>query len=418
MANVMKYKAGVVGRMFNHYERRSGDNVQRRNEQIDPTRTYMNYDLHTGETADGQRASPKMYERMKKRLSEVKNLSKRSDVNLMCDWVITLPKDIKIDKAKEFFRHSYDFCCERYGKENVIGAWVHMDETTPHMHFSFVPVVTGKDGSERLCAKEKVSRFDLIHFHPDLQKYVEGKMQQGVAILNGATAGGNLTIIEMKMQKALEELAEVKATTGSLEAAQPFIENVQKMMNEVGVMYKELDTALKSKKWFGDDDKAKMKAVSEQLDTLKKAVTSASKTTELLQEKLQGITGVVDNRLDDVFTNLQELKAKAERRIKREENKVRRWAERVKEKEQAVDKEIEQGVQKKLAQYDKHINDKVVKSKALDKEIADKQKQLAALNTDFWTVQEQERQRAYRKTIEKWREDNERENDKSNNYGR
>lgn len=36
-----------------------------------------------------------------------------------------------------------DFAIAEYGKENIISAVLHMDETTPHIHFLIVPVVNG-----------------------------------------------------------------------------------------------------------------------------------------------------------------------------------------------------------------------------------------------------------------------------------
>ena len=62
----------------------------------------------------------------------------------------------------------------RYGKENVISAYVHFDEVTPHMHYAFVPVVEDKkraDISYRL--KEAITREDLRTFHKDLSNHME-----------------------------------------------------------------------------------------------------------------------------------------------------------------------------------------------------------------------------------------------------
>ena len=61
------------------------------------------------------------------------------------------------DRTKEFFRDAYEFLADRYGRENVISATVHMDEQTPHMHFNFVPVTP--DG--RLSAKDVLNRKSL-----------------------------------------------------------------------------------------------------------------------------------------------------------------------------------------------------------------------------------------------------------------
>lgn len=87
MANVQKYSLSAVGHMFNHYERQTGEVVQRRNEKIDKSRTHLNYDLHTGETGDGERGTPRLSERLQKRLDEVQHMSfkSRPDLNVMCD---------------------------------------------------------------------------------------------------------------------------------------------------------------------------------------------------------------------------------------------------------------------------------------------------------------------------------------------
>lgn len=424
MANVAKYKTGAVRRMFNHYERRSGDNVQRRNEQIDPTRTKLNYDLHTGETADSQRTAPTMYERMKKRLSEVKhvNLSARSDINLMCDWVITLPQNVPTEKAREFFQHSYDFCCERYGKENVLGAWVHMDETTPHMHFSFVPVVTDKDGTERLCAKERVCRFDLQKFHPELQRYVEEKMGQSVAVLNGATANGNRTIIEMKMQEELVELGKIEGRCFGLQAVEPIINDVTEMMNTIGKMYSELDTALKAKKWFHDDDKVKMQEVTKLLEALRDSVSTAEKIREQAVSQLNTLgTMNIQQVFETSYGNLDELYAKAERRLKRMENSIKRQAKALQQKEQnvqtVIDKAVQQRVEQEINRIDGEIHQKRSKLNAMDAEISSKGKVLTDINVSLWTSQSFLRQSEHNMKrandlIKEWSERNASENDR------
>ena len=416
MASASKYKSGAVGNMLAHYDRRTGEDKKRGNEKIDPTRTHLNYDLHTGQKADEERSGETQYQRLEKRLSEVKHRDfSKYDDNRFCDWIVTLPENVTEDKADEFFRHVYDFMCDRYGKENVISAWVHKDETTPHMHFAFVPVVKNEDGSERLCAKEVISRTELNRFHPELMKYVEEKMEQDVAILNGATAGGNLKIIELKLREALKKLAEVEARTGSLETAQPIIEDTLKMMTEVTESYRKLDEALKSKKWFGDDDKAKMKALTKELAEIKAAAETANKTAATLQKTLQGLNANVNEQMTDVFKKLDDMKAAAQKRIKRTERKLARREERVAKKEEHIELEIRQGVRKELAKLDEPIRKKKAEAAALDEEIQRKRQQLAATDTDFWSRQAylrtaQAHQQQFTATLQEWSVENESKN--------
>lgn len=79
---------------------------------------------------------------------------------------------ISQEKQKEFFKDSYNFLAERYGKENVISAVVHMDEKTPHMHFNFIPAT--EDG--RLSAKEILTPKTLGKQHDDFYQQVGKNM--------------------------------------------------------------------------------------------------------------------------------------------------------------------------------------------------------------------------------------------------
>lgn len=212
MAHVAKFAAGAVGNMCGHYGRTEGDGVRRSNESIDPARTHLNYNL-APEHDGGQVAF------MQKRLSEVK-LQKRADVKILCDWVVTLPvedekfKRLKPEKqekiTKDFFQASYNFLESRYGHENVVSAYVHMDEKTPHLHFAFIPVTEDrKKGGFKVSAKEVLSRSDLKSFHTDLQKALRDR---GIPldVLNGATKDGNKTVAEMKKEVIRQQVRMVE----------------------------------------------------------------------------------------------------------------------------------------------------------------------------------------------------------------
>ena len=152
---------------------------------------------------------------MHKRLSEVK-VQNRKDVNVLCDWIVTVPKDLPEEEHRPFFEETYKFLVNRYGSANTVSAWVHMDETTPHMHFAFIPVKHGfktdKKNPEvlkeynKVSAKEVLTRNDLISFHGDLQAHIEHMLGHSVGILNAATIEGNRSIKELKRESAIETL--------------------------------------------------------------------------------------------------------------------------------------------------------------------------------------------------------------------
>lgn len=207
MAHAAKYAASACGHMLGHYDRSKknlGDN-------IDPERTHLNYNL-----APDHGCSQMDF--INQRLSEVR-VHKRADVNVMCDWVVTLPKEITCMRtdihmtpnqdlvSRLFFERTYEFLANRYGEQNVVSAYVHRDETSDHMHFSFVPVTEDKKrGGEKLSAKEVITRGDLRTFHEDLERHLDSFHDWHFGVLNEATKEGNKAIAELKRGTAVEEL--------------------------------------------------------------------------------------------------------------------------------------------------------------------------------------------------------------------
>lgn len=198
MANYAKYTKGAMGHLLKHYERAkdsTGEYLKFGNQDIDRARTEQNYNL----------APPhNQLDFIHKRLDEVYCL-KRKDVNVMCSWVVTAPKDLEPFQQKAFFAESYDFLAKRYGERNVVSSYVHMDEKTPHMHFCFMPVVADPKRGEKISAKECVTRADLAAFHTDLQKHLE---RRGIKcdILNESTRDGNKAIKALKQGTALDKV--------------------------------------------------------------------------------------------------------------------------------------------------------------------------------------------------------------------
>jgi len=251
MAHVDKFTRAATGHLCAHYERArdgNGEYIRFGNQNIDAGRTPLNYNLapsHEG----GQ------VEFIRRRTSEVKCLN-RADVNVMCSWIVTLPQGFPWEM--EFFKETYKFLAERYGEKNVVSAYVHMDESQPHMHFSFVPVVTGKDGKEKVSAKELLNKAELQGFHPALQASLERALGEEVPVLNGATAGGNRTVAELKAEAEIAN-AQNNAVEAVLRAEKMQVEleelegSKRSLEGEIGVLQAKIMTekevmSLKGKK--------------------------------------------------------------------------------------------------------------------------------------------------------------------------
>jgi hypothetical protein len=205
----MKHPKTALGHLGKHYERgkdETSEYVKFGNPDIDPQRTHLNYNLAPQHD---------QMDFIKQRLSEVYCLN-RKDVNVMCSWVVTAPKDLALGQQEDFFKESYKFLENRYGKENVISSYVHLDETTPHMHFAFIPVVYDKKKDRyKVSAKERVNKFELKSFHSDYQEHLD-KAKIRCNVLNEATKEGNRSIDELKRQSATERLQEVTEKTSKI----------------------------------------------------------------------------------------------------------------------------------------------------------------------------------------------------------
>jgi tetrahydromethanopterin S-methyltransferase subunit G len=207
MAHVAKYGKGAIGHLAKHYERAKDENgnyIRFNNQSIDLERTELNYNLaaHQKDTQG---------DFIRRRCGEVRCLN-RDDVKVMCSWVVTAPQELSEDEHRRFFEESYNFLSNRYGIENVISAYVHMDEVQPHMHFAFVPVaVDTKREGFKVSAKDVITKKDLSTFHKDLSKHLERAFGRDVGVLNGATTHGNQSIQQLKNKTLLERnLADMK----------------------------------------------------------------------------------------------------------------------------------------------------------------------------------------------------------------
>lgn len=172
---MQKIKAvGIKGMQFhNQRERESHTNFD-----IDYEKSYLNYDLHNENSINFNK---KVDEIIKENVNTDKKI--RKDAVRLCDIVITSdPKFFKKltgEEIKKLFKESYKFLTERYGKGNTVYSNVHLDETTPHMHFGLVPIT--EDG--RLAAKDIFDRQELRQLQTDYHKFISQKgfdLERGV----------------------------------------------------------------------------------------------------------------------------------------------------------------------------------------------------------------------------------------------
>lgn len=183
MAHIAKYKASAVGKLCAHYNRWQGidnPNVSRKN--IDKSRTHLNYALgvyeKNGKRFIGKVRGSASWATVKGRIDAVNARAKaegkratRKDAVVMADMVVTLPPNVPPEDAYKFFWNSYQYIADRVGRGNLMGGYVHMDETTPHMHVPFTPILDGRFNYKKMCDRKFYQTF-----HKGLGDRLEQKM--------------------------------------------------------------------------------------------------------------------------------------------------------------------------------------------------------------------------------------------------
>ena len=126
---------------------------------------------------------------------------------------------LSLKEQRLFFEESYKFLKECYGEKNIVSAVVHMDETTPHMHLTAVPLT--EDG--KLSAKTIIDRKFLRHIQkaiPELLKSKGFDIERGVE----GSAKGHTDTDEYKkeqLKKLKDENQELKRQNLELRKGYP-----------------------------------------------------------------------------------------------------------------------------------------------------------------------------------------------------
>lgn len=140
-----KYKrADIVG--IERENERDENYNSARNPQIDKSKTYLNY-----HTMPYEKKYLSFIDERIKQLSLKRKI--KDDAVLITSFILGSDKEffdrITAEQQTQFFADCTEFFSERYGKENVVSAVVHLDESTPHLHFNLMPVTTS-EGAVRL----------------------------------------------------------------------------------------------------------------------------------------------------------------------------------------------------------------------------------------------------------------------------
>ncbi len=150
-----KYTSNQVNVIFRHNERK---NTNYSNKDINTSIKNVNYSLKPCNVPYSKKINQLRNEYNLK--GRIKNTS-----NIACEYIITASPEffegLAEGEIKRYFETAYKFVCgfKNLGEQYIISAKVHMDESTPHMHLVYLPVIhtiDTKSGKsiEKLCCTD------------------------------------------------------------------------------------------------------------------------------------------------------------------------------------------------------------------------------------------------------------------------
>ena len=183
----------------------------------------------------------------------------------------------------------YDFICAKFGEKNVLGFIVHLDETNPHIHCSFLPI-TERD---KFSYKTVFGGATMLDFK---RKYTE--LHNDLAKINekwGLSRGDSISVTKAKHRTTEEYRKWLSTECSSLEEKR---ENIQKAISDIQV---EIAIAERKQKSFAtmiSNLENEKEALEKEIDELREQVNISQKERDEKLSELRKKLTTVEEKLD------------------------------------------------------------------------------------------------------------------------
>ena len=279
-----KYKGAEIGNVEAHNERTKAKYAN--NPDVDISRSKYNFHL-----IEPQRK----YRAEAERQIKEAGCRTRSDSVRVVEALVTATPEFFLGKKKSeiraYFQEALTFLQQSQDPKTIISAVVHMDEKTPHMHLSFVPLT--RDG--RLSAKEIVGhKKKLTQWQDKFWEYMVRKYPDLERGESASQTGRNhipprvfkeITCLLKQKAKLEELLADIGAFNAKSRAAEiaafmdhyiPAVERMYNLMKKYQAAFTE--TTVENKK---------LKQENAQLEQSLEKATQESTLKQLADAKLR-----------------------------------------------------------------------------------------------------------------------------------
>lgn len=349
--DVKKLKRTEIIGIMRHVLRTEREDVKHSNEMINKNKTKENIILK------GKDLTPKNYlNRVDKIIATERDrhgvsTTIRKDAVYMLNFCITPSGDILKDKEKtiEFLTNSHEYISNKYGEKNVVSSVIHLDETTPHLHMSVIPLDEG-----RLNARKLTERNELRTLHAEHMRQAQLKFPQfGFAKGNGKTKGMSMEDYKRMKQKEEDLNTKEAAIKKKTIDVNSWIRKIKKKNTEQAQKSAELEQKSTVLDAYAKNLKNQKRKLENERETLQNVQKQQIEKQRKLEEEKKKIENEKNEHLELLQEELQEIKD-----IKNELNSNRATPEELAELERIrQEKKQKEQEEKELAELKKMWDD-------------------------------------------------------------
>ncbi len=274
-----KYKGPEISGIEAHNERTKEKYAS--NPDIDPSRTHLNYHLIT--------PTAKYRASAERQIADAGCKTRTDSVRLVEVLITGSPEFFKGKNPKQtrrYFEEALAFLKQYQREETFVSAVVHMDEKTPHMHVTFVPLTQ----DNRLCAKEiignkkKLTAWQDAYWQHMAASFPELERGES-ASLTGRDHIPPRVFKEMSRLTKLRKRIEATISDASFFNAKGKLDEVHALLDDYIPSMETMNTLMKRYKVAFTDTKQENAALHEENEDLTRQLEAATKVS--VREQLQ-----------------------------------------------------------------------------------------------------------------------------------
>ena len=306
-----KYKGPEIGHIESHNERTKEQYAS--NPDVDTARSHLNFHLVTPERRYRAEAE--------RQISEAGCRTRSDSVRVVEALITASPEFFEGKNAREirdYFAEAQAFIEKHQPKETIISAVVHMDEKTPHMHLSFIPLT--EDG--RLSAKDIVGNKKKLTWWQDefwkhmVKKYPDLERGESASETGRTHIPPRLFKEAVHLNRMKDQIMTLLADTNLLNRKAK-AEELETLLNKYVPGVEEMRTKLKKYDRAYRELRAENAALERQVESSKESTLKRLEIGRQLSE-LEELRRTVDAIPEEIMNRYTGKSANRERRIPNE----------------------------------------------------------------------------------------------------